>query len=153
MEKGMRVINNVHYPRLRAGQKLFRCWKYVSEPDKTPRSKEKEIIMKAQTTVREHKAGEETFFKGLGRTLAPSLKKYRAVRFTLTALSALALCLLASAPLASAQSNVPVPAACKGIQNELNGLISERNGLQAELKMAAPGEKPMLAGQIKALIP
>jgi hypothetical protein len=73
-------------------------------------------------------------------------------KFLIPVFCVLFTCALA-APRARAQAPTHVPAACTGIQNELNGLISERNGIQEELKSAAPGEKPNLAGQVKALLP
>lgn len=94
--------------------------------------------MKTRETIRENRADQETFFN-------------RAVRFTLMALMALTVGLLVNAGSARAQAPVKVPPVCQGIQTEMLNLIAERNGLQAELKMAAPGEKPALAGQILQL--
>ena len=109
--------------------------------------------MKTRKTVRKEKAGEVTSFKGLRQTLASGLKNYRAVRFTLTMLCALSIYLLASSPMVRAQNNELVPGPCKAIQTDLNNLISERDDLQAQLKVAAPGEKSSLGSQVKVFIP
>lgn len=41
--------------------------------------------------------------------------------------------------------------ACEQLSNKVKSLIAERNALQEELKKAAPGQKPPLAGEIKQL--
>lgn len=103
--------------------------------------------------ARKRKVGEVYSFPEQQETFKLGLQKFRAIRFPLMAWCALFICLLASAPLCQAQAPIHVPGACQGIQTELNSLISERNDLQSQLKMAAPGEKSGLAGQVKALIP
>jgi hypothetical protein len=45
----------------------------------------------------------------------------------------------------------PLPAECEWIRNEIIGLITEIHGLQEELKLAPPSEKPALAAEIKRL--
>jgi hypothetical protein len=45
----------------------------------------------------------------------------------------------------------PSGADCQSINGELNALYAERSALQAELSVAAPGQKPSLAGQIMAI--
>src|SRR3954470_5954630 len=103
--------------------------------------------------ARKRKVGEVYSFRELQQTFKSGLKKFRAIKFPLMLSSALFICLFASTPLSHAQAPIHVPGACQGIQTELNNLISERNDLQGQLKMAAPGEKSGLAGQVKALLP
>ncbi|WP_437906560.1 hypothetical protein WME95_01190 [Sorangium sp. So ce327] len=45
----------------------------------------------------------------------------------------------------------PSGADCQSIKSELDALYAERGALQAELSVAAPGQKPSLAGQIVAI--
>ena len=46
---------------------------------------------------------------------------------------------------------VTLPASCRPIQNQIDALQSEISQLQAELRFAAPSEKPALIAQIRAL--
>lgn len=46
-----------------------------------------------------------------------------------------------------------IPSACQGLYDQLQKIRAERNELSEELKHAAPGEKPFIANQIKALLP
>jgi hypothetical protein len=46
---------------------------------------------------------------------------------------------------------MPIPAACRHIQDEIDGLLQERTQLQDELKHAGAEEKPELLRDIKAI--
>lgn len=66
---------------------------------------------------------------------------------------AVIVCAFAFAAQCRAQCPLHVPGACQTIKHELDALVTERNDLQTQLKSAAPGEKGMLASQIKKLLP
>jgi hypothetical protein len=101
-------------------------------------------------TAAEHKVRDANLQTGQRQELRAEHETDRAMKLWIYSLCALAICLAAYASPSQA-ADVHVPGQCVSIQNEINNLKAERTGLQDELKSAAPGEKPNLAGQILQL--
>jgi hypothetical protein len=101
-------------------------------------------------TAAEHKVRDAHFQTGQRQGLRAKHGTGHALKLWIYSLCALVICLAVYAS-PSLAADVHVPGQCVSIQNEINNLKAERTGLQNELKSAAPGEKPNLAGQILQL--
>jgi hypothetical protein len=89
-----------------------------------------------------------------GQTAEQSSRRSSRVRTSLVAAFVWLACALAFAAQCQAQvCPLHVAGACGTIKQEVDGLITERNDLQAELKKASPDEKGAIANQIKVLLP